>query len=352
MNKKSNECILKALQIADDLMAFANNEAGHAEDTGFGILIGVMRDCAYKIRRQAEIEARIAKRSWVCAPFSLVILVIISLSVIFASPANATTIILSTDDTETQGGQTFNKDDLIKYNPTTDTSTLYLDGGVFQGSTDIDAAYVLDSGNIILSTFANATLGGLGFVGSDLVEYNPTTDTATLFFDGDLFSQNENIDAAHIFDNGNIILSTVGSATLGGLSFSADDLIEYNPTTDTATLFFDGSLFSGTENIDAAHVLSSGNIVLSTLESASLGGLSFTCGDLVEYNPTTDIATLYFDEDNFTGGANINAVYVTTLPEPATVALLGLGSLVLIGRKRTTLPVPQTTCASVRARLA
>lgn len=330
----SNEQIVKALQIADDLMAFAGDIGSTENEAGFGILTGIMRDCAYKIRRHAELEGRKAKRNWVHTHAVMIIFAATVLSMAFVSPANATTIILSTDDTETQGGLTFGKDDLVEYNPSTDTSTLYFNGDLFSGTADIDAAHVLDNGNIILSTVGNATLGGLSFTIGDLAEYNPTTDTATLYFDQDLFSQAENIDAVHVLDNGNIVLSTVGSATLGGLSFAPDDLTEYNPTTDTATLFLDGSLFSSAGNIDAVHVLESGNIVLSTLEGATLDGLSFTCGDLVEYNPTTDVATLYFDEDNFTGGANINAVYVTTVPEPATVALLGLGSLVLVGRKR------------------
>ena len=200
------------------------------------------------------------------------------MSIVFASPANATTIILSTNATETLGGLTFNNDDLAEYNPTTNTSTSYFDGDLFTGATDIDAV--------------------------------------------------------HILGNGNIILSTYESATLGGLTFDAGDLVEYNPTTDTATLYFEGSSFTGSENIDAVHVLDSGNIVLSTADVAILGGLSFTSGDLVEYNPTTDVATLYFDENNFTGSPNIDAVYVTTVPEPATIPLLGLGCLVLIGRKR------------------
>lgn len=73
----------------------------------------------------------------------------------------------------------------------------------------------------------------------------------------------------------------------------------------------------------------------STFESETLGVLSFSAGGIVEYNPTTDIATLYFNEGLFSDDADVDAVYVTTLPEPATVVLLGLGCLVLVGRKRT-----------------
>ncbi|MHC4417957.1 MAG: PEP-CTERM sorting domain-containing protein, partial [Planctomycetota bacterium] len=168
----------------------------------------------------------------------------------------------------------------------------------------------------------------------DLVEYNLLTDTATLYLDDALFSGPPNIDAVYVNGSGNIILSTGGNATLGGLSFGKDDLIEYNPGTDTATLYFDGSLFSGNADIDAAHILSTnGNLVLSTAGNATLGGLSFGAGDLVEYNSGTDTATLYFDASNFSSAANIDAAFADT-PEPATMILLGFGWLPLIFRRR------------------
>ncbi|NIP23226.1 MAG: PEP-CTERM sorting domain-containing protein [Phycisphaerae bacterium] len=335
MDNRKNKYISEVLQITDDLMGLANDETGLEDEGGLGILLGVMRDCAYKIRRHAELEEQKAKISCVHANAVLVFLALGALSVLFASPVSATTIILSTDNTETLGGLTFDQDDLAEYNPTTGTATLYFDGILFSGPADIDAAHVLDTGNIVLSTVAGETLGGLTFGKGDLVEYDPTTDTATLFLDENLFSSSQpNIDAAYILDNGNIILSTTGNATIGGLGFGKDDLIEYNPTTDVATLFFDGNLFSGNENIDAVNLLTSGNIVLSTVGNATLGGLSFGPGDLAEYNPTTSTATLYFDGSNFASSANIDAVQVTSLPEPATIAMLGLGCLIFMRSKR------------------
>lgn len=335
MNNRNNEYISEALKIADDLMVLANDEAGLADEGGFGILFGVMRDCAYKIRRHAEHEGRKAKIACVHANAISVIFVIGALSMLFASPVSATTIILSTDTTETLGGLTFNNSDLVDYNPAQDTATLYFDGTLFGSIENIDAAHVLASGNIILSSDKDGTtLGGLTFGNGDLIEYNPTTDVGTLYFDESLFGSNEDIDAAHVLANGNIILSTIDGATLGGLTFGGGDLAEYNPTNDVATLFFDGSLFDGSENIDAVHILDNGNIILSTEGAATLDGLTFANGSLAEYNPTTDVATLYFSEALFSNNANVDAVYVTTVPEPATVALLGLGCLVLIGRKR------------------
>ena len=344
MERHGKKHIFKALKIADDLMHFANNEEALGKDSNCDVLFGVMRDCAYKIRRQVEHEARrikgrcgshvlqaVQEQSFGLKKSMMILAGMLILIMAAAGPVNAN-IILSVDNTETLGRLSFGKGDLAEYDSGTDTATLYLDGSLFSGPSDIDAVHVLGNGNIVLSTVAGATLGGLTFSKGDLVEYNPTTDTSTLYFDETLFSSAQpNIDAAYVNGSGNIILSTAGNATLGGLGFGKDDLIEYNPTTDTATLFFDGNLFSSSnEDVDAAHVLSSGNIVLSTIGGATLGGLSFGAGDLVEYNPTTDTSTLYFDENLFSSSANIDGAYITPMPEPATILLLGLGSLVLI----------------------
>ena len=66
MDNRKNKYISEALQIADDLMELANNEAGLVDEGGFGILFGVMRDCAYKIRAEAERErdAHKARGQW------------------------------------------------------------------------------------------------------------------------------------------------------------------------------------------------------------------------------------------------------------------------------------------------
>lgn len=120
MDNRSNEYILRALRIADDLMDFSNDEAVLADESGFGILFGVMRDCAYRIRRHAEQEGRKAKRSWLNTNTTLMIFTAALLSIIFTPPVSATTVILSTDATETLGGLTFTDGALAEYNPTTD----------------------------------------------------------------------------------------------------------------------------------------------------------------------------------------------------------------------------------------
>jgi Ca2+-binding RTX toxin-like protein len=128
-------------------------------------------------------------------------------------------------------------------------------GDTITGGSD-PAVLLGDDVALTLSTIGNAKLGGLTFGDDDLVEYDPAADNSTLAFDGGaLFNAtNEDIDAVHVLSNGHIVLSTVANATLGGLTFGDDDLVEYDPVSDTASLLFDGgALFSNTrEDINAA----------------------------------------------------------------------------------------------------
>ena len=253
-------------------------------------------------------------------------------------------IILSTNEKATLCGTRFKNGDLVKYDPAAQTTTLFFSESRFSHNEDIDAACVLPNGNIVLSTTLTAKLGGLRFRDGDLAEYNPTTNKATLFFSESRFSCNEDIDVADILANGNIVLSTKHSAKLGGLRFRDGDLVEYNPNTDKATLFFSESLFSNNEDIDAVDVFPDGSIVLSTKGQAMLGGLRFGKNDLVRYfpynsfagDPLAGKATLYLSGGYFTSGStNIDAVSVVSeAPEPASAFLIGAGLLFVRLRRK------------------
>jgi hypothetical protein len=158
---------------------------------------------------------------------------------------------------------------------------------------NVDAAHVMSDGSIVLSTGGAAMLGApaLAFGNGDLIRYNPATDEATLLLAESQFDGGrEDIDAVSILDNGNIVLSTDGPARLGGLDFGNGDLIEFNPTTGVATLLFSETLFvGGNENIDAVHVRANGSLIISTRGPAALVGdvtqTLFDDGDLIEIIP-------------------------------------------------------------------
>jgi hypothetical protein len=255
------------------------------------------------------------------------------------SPAHAISIILSTNAMATLGGLTFQQDDLVQYDPATNVATLFFNGDdeFLANDEDIDAVFLLANGNIVLSTRADATLGGLAFEPEDMVEYNVATNVASLYFDGDaeFGIPEENIDAFDILANGNVILSTADAAILGGLSFEQEDMVEYNMLTNTASLYFDGDaeFTLAEEDIDAFDILANGKVLLSTVSAATLGGLTFQPDDLVEYDPVTNVATLVLDGDiEFTADEDIDAAFV--VPEPSTATLLTLGLAGLIAYRR------------------
>lgn len=56
--KPCDKNIQKTLELVDDMIQLADQGDVHREDTGCGILFGVMRDTAYKIKQLAEEEKR------------------------------------------------------------------------------------------------------------------------------------------------------------------------------------------------------------------------------------------------------------------------------------------------------
>lgn len=260
-----------------------------------------------------------------------------TLSICLTGNAQAT-IIISTSETETLGNIKFEDGSLLEYDIATNKSRMILDEGeVFTGIADIDAACILNNGHIILSTVSTATIGDLTFDDGDLVEYDPDTQTAVLFFNEDLFGDNENIDAVSVLGNGHIILSTYDSAKLGGTLLDGGDLVEYDPLTEVGTLFFnqDEHFSSVLPNIDAIHVLDNDNIILSTHSNATLGGISFGKADLIKYNlPTKTAEVLLLGSEKFAEYnilTNVDALYI---PEPTTIALFGIGTLILLRKHR------------------
>ena len=56
MASACNEHIVEVLEMARQLLILADMGDLDSEDDGCGVLYGVVRDCAYKIRAQAERE--------------------------------------------------------------------------------------------------------------------------------------------------------------------------------------------------------------------------------------------------------------------------------------------------------
>jgi hypothetical protein len=262
-----------------------------------------------------------------------------------AGTAGATTTWLSTDGGETLAGVSFQGGDVVRYDDSPPTATVVFDeNAAFNPppGEEIDAFELLPNGRMILSTDTDATIGGYGFDAGDLVEYDPLSQTVTqtIFFGGSgpggLFGPGGgDIDAVAVLPNGDILLSTWDPETLGGLGFGDGDVVRWNGS--TASLYAsESTLFAGADvNLDAFDVLDDGRMVFSHFETVDvvLGGQTYTNGDLILFDGTT--WSLWMDESVFNAGngANIDAVAV---PEPSSAALLALGlvGLAFVGTGR------------------
>ncbi len=56
MENPADECLRKTLQLADRMLRLANNGDAVRNDSGCGVVYGVLRDSAYKIKQLAEAE--------------------------------------------------------------------------------------------------------------------------------------------------------------------------------------------------------------------------------------------------------------------------------------------------------
>ncbi len=252
-------------------------------------------------------------------------------------------IILSTTNNSAIGGQAIDQDEAVEYDAGADSGTLYIDDATFDGNPNIDAIHLLSYGNLVISTTGSSSIGGNAFLNGDLIEISPTATAGVyeyvgIYFAESNFTANENIDAVYVRDNGNIVLSTTGNAQLpscmgGNLNFGRDDLIEWDVGSNCATSIinfspllsacFDSGGGSNTiEDIWGVHYLNDDDdkMLITLRNDCTLDSQNFEDGDVILYVPSTGTASTYLDESNFTSGnEDINALTLAITIVPRAV---------------------------------
>jgi uncharacterized protein DUF6701 len=261
--------------------------------------------------------------------------------VIVIDPAN---IILSTVANSTIGGQAIDQDEAVEYGAAADTGSLFLDDATYDTNANTDAIHMLSYGNLVISTAGNEAIGGNAFLDGDLVEVSPTGTPGVYDYVGIYFAEsnftsgNEDIDAVYVRDNGNIVISTDANAQLplcggGNLNFGDDDLVEWDIGSNCATsiinfspllsaCFDSGGGGNTDEDIWGVHYLNDDDdkMLISLRNDCSLDGQNFEDGDIILYVPSTGTASTYLDESNFTSGnEDINALSLALTVTPKAV---------------------------------
>jgi len=139
--------------------------------------------------------------------------------------------------------------------------------------------------------------------------------------------ETENPYVVSMLPNGNWLLSTSLTATLGGLTFENADIVEYDPVADVATLYRgldEATVFTGTPNsnpdIDGLHATTDGRVLFS-IRSDGIGriGNGPTYGfsdsprtDVFVYDPATGDGGLFLDGHRLFDGLsrNLDAVAI------------------------------------------
>lgn len=208
-------------------------------------------------------------------------------------------------------------------------------------SGDLDAAHRTGPNTWLVSSLFTGEFNGTTFDDGDLVEINLVGGTLTTIIDEtDFDTTGEDISGVSVLPNGNLLLSTLSDASLGGVAFTSGDILEYNATTGAASIFLtEAAIFDdGGGNIYGIHAFADGTLLLSTNTDEMVSGTLFRDGDAFLYNPATDTAQLVFSEDLFSSSGpntwDIDALYFEgAIPAPGALALAG-GAFVLVTRRR------------------
>jgi hypothetical protein len=230
---------------------------------------------------------------------------------LIGSAAGAVTVEISTSSGETIGTPPvpYTNGDIVRYDTVSQAAAVVFDESLFGAPQQIDAWDVLPSGNVLLSTLAGASLGGTNFENGDIVEWNGST--LSILLDESLFGPPPgwDIDAVSMHpSNGNLLFSTASDATIGTLSFLDGDIVMWDGV-NASIFFFETTFGAGDINVDAYDLAGDElSFLLSTVVSVTLlNSLGvpevFLNGDLILYDIGTGRASRVFPESVFGGGA-------------------------------------------------
>jgi hypothetical protein len=251
--------------------------------------------------------------------------------------------IVFTGTTTVPGVGTVENEDIVSYNTGSGLWSLIFDGSdVGLSALAIDGLARLSNGDILYSTSAAGTVAGLiggpsttSIDDSDIVRFTPTTlgattvGTHTFYFDGSdvgLTTNAEDVDAITLAADGRLVLSTLDAFSVTGLTGDDEDLIIFTSTalgsvtSGSYAMHFDGSdvglSTTSSEDVDAAGITPTGTILLSTLGSFSVTGVTGADEDVFQFTPatlgtsTTGSFSMFLDLSTIgiSTGANVNAV--------------------------------------------
>jgi len=186
----------------------------------------------------------------------------------------------------------------------------------------VDAFHAFLDGQMLFSLATPVDLAGTTFAPGDVVRWDGIVYTLELDAAAAGLPAGVNVDAVAV-DGADLLLSFDITVDLSGGIVADHDLVRWNGAVFAP--FFDGSLAGVPDalDVDGAHLLTTGNLLLSMDGAGDLGGVSFADEDALEYDPTTGIWELAFDGSALHSDWVAGDLAALAAREPAQIPIFG-----------------------------
>jgi hypothetical protein len=206
----------------------------------------------------------------------------------------------------TQGTLVYGKEDILRYQPATNSWSIWFDGSdVGLSGVNVDAFAFLPDGSLLFSLDKPlAQLANVGPVAdADILRFvatstgQNTSGQFTMYLDGSdvgLATKSEDIDALAVLADGRLLVSTLANVSVGSgataVKGRGHDLLALTLNQTGAesagewAMYFDGSdvgLSGAPENLDGVWAAADDTLLLSSVGAATVPELTFGPADLV-----------------------------------------------------------------------
>jgi glucose/arabinose dehydrogenase len=167
-----------------------------------------------------------------------------------------------------------------------------------EGATATDTVIVtVEAAPVVLylSGSAAGTAPGVAYGDEDILRYDSTTGTWSMWVDASDLGITENLTAFHMLDDGTMLMAFANRPNIDGVGrLDPWEIVRFTPsstgssTAGSFEMYFEGSdvdLRNG-EDIDALSVLANGDLILSTVGGGSVPGVTFAAEDLLRFSPS------------------------------------------------------------------
>ncbi len=189
--------------------------------------------------------------------------------------------------------------------------------GSLPAAVDVDAYHALPGGAALFSVDASVELPGVSVRAADIIRFS--TGSYSIEFSADTagIPAGVNLDALTQSSSGDLIMSFDVTTELGGNIYQDEDLVRYDGANFSMFLLGTSAGIEARLDLDSAHQLDNGHLLISFDVSGTVGGINFDGADILEYEPSSGAWDLAYDASAVpvVDGVNTDALAVVQAPD-------------------------------------